>query len=163
LPSFQDYINALRNNTHMPRIKIYLLRQDETIIGDGITSLLSSASGSINCQNSNGVRRHCNFDIINLDNKYLPNIDTFWLYQKIRVDLGLEMPDGSDYFIPQGIFVITDPSVSSNPSESYIKVDALDKFCLLDGSLSGELSDCYSIPSGSDISEEIKKNPNTSP
>lgn len=156
MPSFQDYLKALTNSVYIQKIRIVLLRQDESY-WDEITSIISSSSGSINCKRNNGVRRHCNFDLINLDNKYIPNPDSLWLYQKIRVELALEMPDGNDFWISQGIFIISDPAVVSNFSESLIKVDASDKFCLLDGSQGGELSDCYSIPSGSDVSAEIKK------
>jgi len=153
MPSYQDYINTLLLGTYIPKIKIELLRDDETT-KEEITSLISNTNGNLSVKRNNGIRRSVNFDIINLDNKYLPNIETFFVRQKFKLYLGLELPDKTDYFLPQGIYVIEDPSATSNYSESLISIQASDKFSLL-SSIGGELVNTYIINIGTKISTAI--------
>jgi len=154
MSSYQDYINALKSGIYNQKIKIELLRTDETP-RENITSLISNTNGNLSVKRTNGIRRSCNFDIINLDNIYIPNTETFFIRQKFKLYLGLELPDGTDYFLPQGIYIIEDPSVTSNFSESYINIQASDKFSLL-SSIGGELSYTYIINIGTDISTAIQ-------
>jgi len=155
MSSYDSYISALKSGVHKQKIKLELLRQDETPI-ENITSLIANTSGNLSVKRNNGVRRTVNFDIINLDNQYIPNIDSFYIHQKMQLFLGLELPDGTDYFLPQGIFILDDPSVSSNFSESLISIQAVDKFGLINGDLGGELGYVYIINVGTDISTAIK-------
>lgn len=155
MANFQDYINTLNSGTYKRKIKIELLRPDETI-REEITTLISSASGNLSVKRNNGVRRGCNFEIINLDNKYIPNPENFYIHQKFILSLGLEMPDGTDFFLPQGVFLIDNPSVSSVFSESLISISGVDKFSLLNGDLGGEIGFTHIINIGTDVSQAIK-------
>jgi len=154
MPSYDSYISALKSGIYKQKIKIELLRDDETP-REEITSLIANTSGALSVKRANGIRRSLNFEILNIDNQYIPNINTFYIRQKCKVYLGIELADGTDYFLPQGIYVIEDPSVSSNFSESFIKIQASDKFSLL-SSIGGELSYTYIINNGTDISTAIK-------
>jgi hypothetical protein len=154
LSSFQDYITTLNSGTYKQKIKLELLRSDETVQKE-ITSSLANTTGNLSIQRANGLRRNCNFNIINLDGTYIPNIDNyFWVRQKFQLYLGLELSDGTDYWISQGIFILNDPLVSSNRSESYISINATDKFGILTET-GGELSEIYQIPVGTNVIDAI--------
>ena len=155
MANFQDYINTLRSGTLKRKLKIELLRPDETI-REEITSLISNTNGSLSVKRNNGVRRGCSFNIFNLDNKYIPNPENFYINQKFTLNLGLEMPDGTDFYLPQGIFILDDPLVSSAFSESLISISGVDKFSLLNGDLGGEIGYVYIINIGTDVSQAIK-------
>lgn len=155
MPSYQDYINALLSGTYKQKIKVELLRPDETV-REEITSLIINSSGNLNIERKNGIRRTIDLQIMNLDGQYIPNIENFFIHQKFMVQLGLEMPNGEDYWIKNGLFVMEDPSVSSNYSESFISIKGIDKFSLMDGTLGGELSSTYIIPIGTNIIQAIK-------
>ena len=155
MANFQDYINALHSGTLKRKLKIELLRPDETI-REEITSLISNTNGSLSVKRNNGIRRGCSFDIFNLDNKYIPNPENFYINQKFILNLGLEMPDGTDFYLPQGIFILDDPLVSSAFSESLISISGVDKFSLLNGDLGGEIGYVYIINIGTDVSQAIK-------
>ena len=79
-----------------------------------------------------------------------PILIIFWIRQKFQVWLGLEMPDGSDYFIPQGLYIVDDPSTSSKFSESKIIIHGVDKFGIL-SEIGGELETTYIIPLGTNL------------
>lgn len=153
--SFQDYILALQSGDYIQKIKIELLNPDETP-REEITSLIINTNGNLNVQRANGTRRTVVFDIMNLDNTYIPNPDNFYIHQKFIVYLGLELPDGTDYWITQGVFILNDPITSSLFSESLITINGIDKFGLIDGSLGGELGYVYQIPLGTDVSQAIR-------
>jgi len=155
MSSFQDYLLAIDSGKYKRKIRINLLRDDESI-REEITYLLENSIGNLNCQRNNGVRRTCDFEIINLDNKYIPNIENFYIHQKFSLELGLELPDGTDFFLPQGIFIVDDPVVSSIYSKSTIRISGTDKFSLLNSDLGGELGNSYIINIGTDISQAIR-------
>jgi hypothetical protein len=152
--TFDDYINALLSGTYKRKIKIDLLRPDETV-REEITALIANTNGSLSVKRNNGSRRSVNFDIINLDNTYIPNENNFYIRQKFRLNLGLEI-NNEDFFLPQGVFVLDDPSVSSAFSSSLISINGVDKFSLIDGSLGGEIGYVYIININTDISQAIK-------
>lgn len=155
MANFQSYINALDSGTLKRKIKIELLRPDESV-REEITALITDTSGSLSVKRNNGVRRGCNFQIINLDNKFIPNPDNFYIHQMFMLHLGLEMPDGTDFFLPQGVYVLDNPSVSSVFSESLISINGVDKFSLMNGDLGGEIGFVYIININTDVSQAIK-------
>lgn len=153
--TYNDYLNEIKNNNiRRPRVKIELLKADETVY-DEITGDVINSGGTLNIEHKNGQTRSVSFDLINIDKSYLPTPDTIWLRQKIRVWLGLEIND-EDYFLNQGIFIINNPSAFSGSSEKTISISASDKFALLDGTLGGELNGIYQINAGTNIVTAIK-------
>jgi len=152
--TFNDYINALKSGVYKPVIRIDWLRPDETVY-QTLTTSLENSGGTLSAQRVNGQRRSLDFSIINLDKTYIPNPDGIWVRQKFKLYLGLEI-NGEDFLLPQGVFVLENPAVSSNYSESKVAIKSLDKFSLLDGTLGGELNSTYIIPIGSSILAAIQ-------
>jgi len=155
MTSFNDYINALESGTYARKIKIELLRPDETV-REEITALISNTNGNLSIKRNNGVRRTCSFDIFNLDNKYIPNPENFYIHQKFRLSLCLEIPNKTDFFLRQGVYILDNPSVSSAFSNSLISINGVDKFSLLNGDLNGEIGYVYIINIDTDVSQAIK-------
>ena len=71
---------------------------------------------------------------INQIAKYTPDIKNgiFPPRQPIKLWLGLADENGNEYLIPQGIFFLCDPTLTSNMSESIITLDMVDAFGLFD-------------------------------
>jgi len=155
MANFNDYINALESGTYTRKVKIELLRSDETV-REEITTLISNTNGNLSIKRNNGVRRTCSFDIFNLDNKYIPNPENFYIHQKFRLSLCLEIPNKTDFFLPQGVYILDNPSVSSKFSNSLISINGVDKFSLLNGDLNGEIGYVYIINIDTDVSQAIK-------
>jgi len=154
MPSFQDYIDTLNSGTYKQKIKLQLLRSEDESIREEIISIIENSSGSVNIQRTNGIRRTCDITLFNLDGKYVPNINNFWIRQKFQLWIGLEMTDGSDYYFPQGLYVVDDPSVTSNFSDSKIIIHGVDKYGLL-SQIGGQLEATYIIPLGTNIITSI--------
>lgn len=151
--TFQDYIKELKKGRFKKRVKIEWLRQEDESTYEDMTADIISGNLSVNRQN--GIRRSVNLQLKNINGKYIPNEDGIWINQKFKLYLGLEI-NGEDYFIPNGVFVLDDPEVTSNFSESYINITGKDKFSALDGSLGGQLDSIYQIPVGTNIHSVIK-------
>jgi hypothetical protein len=153
--TFDDYIDHLEStDVFIQKVKIELLRQDESVESEIVTEL-SNGSGSLSVQRQNGLRRSLNFEIINIDNEYLPDINKLWWRSKFKLWLGVDI-NGEDYYLPQGVFYMENPSVNSNFSNRNIQIKAVDKFSVLDGTLGGELDTNYTIAVGTNIYDAIQ-------
>lgn len=153
MANFSDYIAVLKSGVIRPRIKIEWLRPDETV-----ESILTSdiLGGNLTINRSNGVRRAIDFTVKNSP-ELLPNIYGIWINKKIKLSLGVICSDGEDFFIPQGVFVIANPTYISSPSGSEVTFTAIDKYSsLLGESGSGILKDIYQINNGTLVNDGIK-------
>lgn len=108
-------------------------------------------SGNISCNRNNGPRRKATVTLDNLDNEFEFAVNHIWFGQQIRLSEGLVLPDGTEYYIPQGVFEIENPKESINPDEKTVTYSLVDKWANLDGTLFGNLEDVYAFPAGINI------------
>ena len=108
-------------------------------------------SGSLSVNRNNGRRRQATVTLVNLDNEYEYAVNHIWFGQQIRLSEGLILPDGTEYYIPQGVFEIENPQESLKPGQKTVTYSLVDKWANLDGSLFGNLEDVYSFPAGTNI------------
>lgn len=153
--TFYDYLDALRQPVLVPCLKLEWLNADDTVSHD-ITTDLYNTNGTLNIVNQNGCRRTFNLQIHNDDGRYDVDVNKVWLGQKVKLYLGLKI-NGDPYFIPQGVFYITNPTDIINPSTKCIQINCVDKWGFLDGTLFGNLDGIYKIPVGSDIFKATKQ------
>jgi hypothetical protein len=152
--TFQDYLNAVKDTAIQTRIKIEWLFPDETVNKE-ITSDLSQTNGNLTIDFKNGARRSIDLTLYNVDKTYLPSINTLWIGQKIKLWLGFQIGEET-YYLPQGVFYITNPRAVSNFSEKTLQIQGIDKFGALDGTVGGEVDGVYQIPVGNNIYDAIK-------
>lgn len=112
-------------------------------------------SGDISVNLNNGMRRTASVTLSNLDAAYDYNVNKVWFGQQIRLSEGLVLPDGTDFYLPQGVFYIKDPEEVFQPSVRTVTYPLVDKWSYLDGSLHGKLDGIYEIPYGSPIFASI--------
>jgi hypothetical protein len=74
----------------------------------------------------------------------------------MRLSMGLMLPDGTEYYIPQGVFYLRDPKDVFEPSRREIQLSLVDKWAYLDGTLHGSLDGIYEIPINSNIFNVIQ-------
>lgn len=152
MANFQDYINVIKTGMVKPRIKIEWLRKDETVESVIVEDVLD---GSLTINRNNGVRRTMTFTIQNSPS-LIPNIFGVWIDKRLRLSLGVVCDDGEDYFIPQGVFILSDPSYVSMPNGSTVTLNCNDKFTKLNGEDGGILLDVYQINSGTPVTSSIQ-------
>ncbi len=111
--------------------------------------------GTITCNWNNGRRRQATVTLANIDGEYEYNVSHVWFGQEIRLSEGLILPDGTEYYIPQGVFLIENPQESLQPDQNTVTFSLVDKWANLDGSLFGNLEDVYSVTAGTNIFDAI--------
>lgn len=109
------------------------------------------ADGSITVNLQNGQRRSASIDLDNVNDQYEYAYNKMWFGQEIAIDEGVILPNGEPYYIPQGVFLLTNPESAVTPSGKTASYNLVDKWANLDGSLYGVLDGTYLINVGSNI------------
>lgn len=91
----------------------------------------------------------------NVDGAFDYDINHLWFGQEIALDEGLVLPDGSEFYIQQGVFVIGTPTEQFFPADRTITYELVDKWANLDGTLYGNLEGTYEVPVGTNIYQPI--------
>ena len=150
---FADYINfMLTSSTFKPIAKFELLNPDETVYASFSAEV---TGGTLVANRANGVRRTCDLNVTNFYNDFTPNPDTFWVNQKFKLSLGYII-NGEDFFIPQGVFGVSNPENIHIKSQKETRIMGTDKFAFLNGQLGGRILYTTEIPSGSNIIASLK-------
>lgn len=145
--------DVLKRPTIKPRFRLFVLNPDETINYEIPEEDIIINSGNFTENYQNGQRKSVNINLINIDGKYTPSINTIWVHDKFRFDIGLEF-DGQVYWFPRGIYILGNPSADHQDSDKQVSLTLVDKFAVLEGK-AGTLEATYEIPVGSDIEQAI--------
>ena len=145
--------DVLKRPTIKPRFRLFVLNPDETINYEIPEEDIIINSGNFTENYQNGQRKSVNINLINVDGKYTPSINTIWVHDRFRFDIGLEF-DGQVYWFPRGIYILGNPSADHQNSDKQVSLTLVDKFAVLEGK-SGTLEATYEIPVGSDIEQAI--------
>lgn len=139
--SFEKYLNVVSGN-FKKAIKVEWLNQDETVNFEFTNSLYDiGVDLSVNYQN--GSRRTCTLTLNNDRNKFPVNFNNIWLGQKFKLWMGVYIDDKTPYYFPQGVFYISNPDEVYQPSSRTMKINGVDKWAFLDGTLNGVLPGTY--------------------
>ena len=108
-------------------------------------------TGTITCNLQNGKRRQATVQLANIDGEFDYAVNNIWFGQQVRLSEGLILPDGTDYYISQGIFELETPKENIQPEQNRITYTLTDKWANLDGTLLGNLEDVYEVDAGTNI------------
>lgn len=151
--SMSYLIDVLKRPVYKPRFRLFVLNPDETINYEIPQEDIIINSGNFTENYQNGQRKSVNINLVNIDGKYTPSINTIWVHNRFRFDVGLEF-DGQVYWFPRGIYVLGNPSASHQDSDKQVALTLVDKFAVLEGK-AGILEATYEIPVDSDIEQAI--------
>lgn len=101
--------------------------------------------GNLNLDGKSAIRRTCNLNVYVYEEEYfgVTNIDNLIsLNKKVRLEIGYvnttnQYTEYDIIWFPQGVFVITNPSISHSTSGTSISLQLKDKMCLLNGECGG--------------------------
>lgn len=151
-----QYLNALKTNfTKLTRLDF--LQPDGSVAfsldnnPQGVRSRTFIQDGNLSVNLQNGTRRTANVRLSNLNGEYDYNVNNVWFGKQIRILMGLVLPGGQEYLIPQGVFYIQNPEEINQPGERTAAYNLVDKWAYLDGTLNGELEGAYECPVNSNI------------
>lgn len=149
------YEEALKAKHRKRVYKIEWMDKHENILGEVIGDVID---GNVSGEKKNGIRRTCNLTLKNDDGKYTPNEDGLvWISNRFKLWSGLMINDVPTFpDRAQGVFVLGNPNTTGRFAERTASIEALDKFALLNGEMSGTLKYWYSIPVGVKVSNAVK-------
>lgn len=153
---FLDYLAALKTD-FVKLARLEFLNRDGTVafvLDNDPKNRRSGAflqSGEITCNLQNGIRRTASVTLSNLDGDYDFAVNKIWFGTQVRLSEGLILPDGTEYYIPQGVFEIEQPNEQYKPDGNSVTYRLVDKWANLDGSLGGNLDGAYSVQAGTNI------------
>lgn len=153
---FQQYLKAITGE-YTKIAKVDFLNPDGSVAFTVDNTLKSSKrgallqQGTISCNFQNGMRRTASVVLSNLNDEYDYNVNKIWFGTNVRVSEGIILPDGTEFYIPQGVFGIQDPGESLHPGQKLATLNLVDKWAYLDGTLFGNLDGIYEVPVGSPI------------
>ena len=156
MAQFQEYLSQLRTD-FTKLAKLEFLNPDGTVayvLDNNAQNRRSGAflqSGTISCNRNNGKRRQASITLVNLDDEYEYAVNHIWFGQQIRLSEGLILPDGSEYYISQGVFLIENPQETLKPGQKTVTYNMVDKWANLDGTLFGNLEDVYKVEVNTNI------------
>ena len=145
--------DILKRPKYEARYRLFVLNPDETINYEIPQEDIILNSGNFTENYQSGQRKSVNINLINTDGKYTPSINTIWVHNKFRFDIGLEF-DNQVYWFPRGIYILGNPSASHQDSDKQVSLTLVDKFAVLEGK-AGTLEATYEIPVNSDIEKAI--------
>lgn len=99
--------------------------------------------GTLSVSFQNGARRKASIMLSDIDNAFEYNVNNIWFGQKIRLSMGLVLPDGTDFYLPQMVGLIKNPQSVLSENQKTVTFPLVDKWANLDGSLFGKLTDTY--------------------
>ena len=148
------YNSVLQSAHNAYRIRLEILSDDESVIGEITKDLSLTAAGQITINYEQITRRSCSLSLINVENKYIPTKNSpFWLNRKFKLWLGLVV--GKDtYWWSEGVFY----TVSANANGRVLNIEAVDKGGALDGTLKLNMTEAqYQFGHNVPITEIIKQ------
>ena len=153
---WQAYLDALKGD-FVKLCRLEFLQPDGSVayvLDNNAKNKRSGAfiqSGKLTVNLQNGQRRQASVSIVNTDAEYDYAVGKVWFGQEIRLSMGLVLPDGTDFYLPQGLFLIKDPKEILEPGKREVSYPLVDKWANLDGTLYGRLDGAYEVPLNSDI------------
>lgn len=154
--SYTDYLKTLRTG-FQKLAKLEFLTPSGTVeymLDNNPRNAKSRAflqSGSLSCALRNGRRREMDVTMANLDDAFSFAVGKIWFGQRIRYSEGLLLPDGTEYYMPQGVFTVENPSTVKNTNTDTVTYHLVDKWANIDGTLHGRLDGDYKIYAGTSI------------
>lgn len=165
--AFQDYLAAL-SSPFKKLTKLEFLQPDNSVAfaldntyKSGYNNKYDSRAfiqqGSLSVTLQNGQRRKASVMLSNLDGAFEYAVNKLWFGQRMRLSMGMILPDGSEFYLPQGVFYADNPSSTFMPTERTATYSLVDKWSYLDGSLFGQLEEGYQVDEGTDVFEAMSQ------
>lgn len=148
-----EYIATLKRGNGYYKIRLELLSDDESVIGEISQDLSFDTRGQITINYGQIVRRSCSLTLIDVDSKYLPHRNSpFWINRKFKLWVGLAV-NNDIYWFSQGVYY----TLSAASSGRALNVEGVDKGGALDGTLKLNMTEYnYIINRGDNVNNAIQ-------
>ena len=153
--NFEKYLHLISGN-YKKAVKVEWLNPDESVNFE-FTNAIYDINVDLSVNYQNGSRRTCTITLNNDRNKFPINFNNIWIGQKFKLWMGIYLDEKTPYYFPQGVFYISNPNEVYEPITRTIKINGVDKWAFLDGTLGGKLSGVYVTNIGVNLFEATKE------
>jgi len=144
-----ELITILQSGNFETTCKIEILDSNEILLEEIPTNYI--IDGSISVDADRDIRRSFSLTIDNPDNYYTPGADNLiWLDKKIKLYKGIKLSDGTFEYIPQGVYIFTNPKAISKSAQQQVTLNGNDKMAGW-----GKRINNLTIAAGTNISDAI--------
>lgn len=151
-----DFLKAMKASVKFVFIKIEIYDSQMNFIKELTKDVTREDIGSISVDASRPIRRSFSFSLKNLNNEYdWSDSSLFWLDKRIKLFIGLKLPNGTIEYIPQGVFILTEPSDSHTLDGKIATIQGQDKAYMLTDRR-GKFINTTTIETGANIAQAIK-------
>ncbi|WP_336786967.1 hypothetical protein [Paenibacillus sp. MMO-177] len=152
----QDFVAAMTSPVIEVYVRLELLDKDEKHIQYIEQKVGSDNIGDISVDSTRDIRRMFTITLDNSEGQFTWNEGgLIWIDNKlVKLFIGLKTITGIEY-VPQGVFVISQPEATHKPNANTVTINGQDKWYLLTGNF-GKFTHITTVNKGTKISEAIK-------
>lgn len=111
IPCSNDFLATLNRPVKEMYVKFELYDNSMKFLSDITKDVTKEDTGSISVDKNRPVRRSFSFSLNNISNLYSWGEEKLiWINKRVKVLVGLKLPNGKVEYIPQGVFILTDLS-----------------------------------------------------
>lgn len=151
-----DYIAALKYPIKEAYLKFEFYDHKMNYINEFTKQITDNDLGQISVDASRPVRRNFNFSLVNKNKEFTFGEDNLiWIDKRVKVYTGLKVRNGTIEYIPQGVFILSEPTDSHNSNGKITSVSGQDKAYLMTGNR-GKFKYETTVEVGAKITDTIK-------
>jgi hypothetical protein len=137
-------------------IKLEIYDQNMTYIDEFTTFVDSEELNNLTADRSNAIMRSFSFAFDNSDGRFSwGDSSLIWIDKRIKFYIGLKLLNGTVEYVPQGVFILTNPRDSHNLNGKKCYIEGQDKAYLFAGKR-GIFQNQTTIESGTNIATAIR-------
>jgi hypothetical protein len=156
IPYSDNFKKALLSSKKTLYIKMEMYNSEMNFIESIEKQVSENDIGNISVDKSRPIRRNFSFSLVNKDNKYTwGDKNTIWIDKRVKIYTGLKLKDGTIEYLPQGIFLLTEPQSQHSPSGNITSISGVDKAYLYNDKR-GKLINNLTIAEGISVTTAIK-------
>jgi hypothetical protein len=158
IPCSPDFIAALKNPIKQAYIKMEIFDSNMVFIEEITKQVTKDDIGKISISVDRPIRRSFSFALNNTDGAFTwgDSGRLIWIDKRVKLYTGLKLPNGNIEYIPQGVFILSDPSDTHNLDKGKKTfLTGQDKAYLLSDNR-GKIVNDLTIATGTNIASAIK-------
>lgn len=156
IPCSDNFLKALNRPIKELSLKIEIYDSNDKYITEITKDVSKGDVGSISVDITRPIRRSFTFSLNNISNKYnWGETSLIWLDKRVKVFIGLKLLNGTVEYIPQGVFILSQPTDSHTLTGKITTLSGQDKAYLLTDKR-GKFVNELTIAKGTSITDTIK-------
>ncbi|OPH47628.1 hypothetical protein BC351_10590 [Paenibacillus ferrarius] len=126
-----DFLAAMKSPIKQMYLKFEFYDSNMKYISEYTKQVTNKDSGSISLDGSRPIRRNFSFKLFNKKNEFnFGENNLIWLDKRVKVFTGFKVKSGIVEYIPQGVFILTEPEDSHTTEGKITTLNGQDKMFL---------------------------------